>query len=458
MGYGDITRFSKTQSFYLALMFFVFFMVSAGIHTSYTAEDEQVTQIAKLLADDGSADNQFGYSVSVDGNYALVGAYLGGDNGTNSGSAYIFKRNGETWTQTDKITANDGATNDYFGCSVSLNGDYALVGAYMDDDNGSDSGSAYIFKRSGETWTQTDKITPNEWGTSDTFGYSVSLNGDYALVGASRDDDNGSSSGSAYVFKRSGETWTQTDKITPNDGGTNDHFGCSVSLNGDYALVGAYMDDDNGSSSGSAYIFKRNGEIWLQTDKILSDDGTIADFFGCSVSLSGDCALVGAYADDDKGSDSGSAYIFKRSGETWTQTDKITPNDGGTNYYFGYSVSLNGDYALVGASLDDDNGTNSGSAYIFKRNGETWTQAYKLVPDDGAMGDQFGGSVSLSGDYALVGAYADDDNGSDSGSVYIFQVKEDENDAGGDSGGSGGGDGSGDCFIKALTPYHSSQF
>ncbi len=191
-------------------------------------------------------------------------------------------------------------------------------------------------------------------------------------------------------------------KITAFDGAGFDWFGNSVSISGDYVVVGAKFDNDNGPSSGSAYLFKRTGTSWAQEAKILPSDGAAGDWFGFSVSISGDYALVGARADDDNGSASGSAYVFKRTGTSWAQEAKLLPSDGAIEDRFGYSVSISGDYAVVGAWLDDDNGDRSGSAYIFKRSGTSWAQEANLLPSDGAASDQFGVSVSISGDYAVV--------------------------------------------------------
>ena len=269
----------------------------------------------------------------------------------------------------EKITASDGADLDYFGSSVAISGDYAIVSAHEDDDNGSRSGSAYIFQRSGESWSQQEKLTASDGADGDRFGSSVAISGDYAIICASGDDDNGSASGSAYIFHRSGESWSQQEKITASDGAAADSFGYSVAISGDYAIVGARGDDDNGSASGSSYIFQRSGESWGQQEKITASDGAGGDFFGSSVAISGDYAIVGARGDDDNGSaygsDYGSAYIFHRSEVSWSQQEKLTASDGAYRDYFGSSVAISGDYAIVGADGDDDNGLLSGSTYIY---------------------------------------------------------------------------------------------
>jgi hypothetical protein len=387
-------------------------------------------------------------SISSDGSTAIVGAFFGDDSWQpNSGSAYIFVRSGSSWTQQAKLTAGaDAGAFDLFGHNVSISGDgsTAIVGARSDDDNGqSGSGSVYIFVRSGSSWTQQQKLTAGaDAGASDQFGYSVSISSDgsTAIVGADLDDDNGqSNSGSVYIFVRSGGTWTQQQKLTAGaDAGASDNFGNSVSISSDgsTAIVGAYEDDDNGQTdSGSAYIFVRSGSSWTQQAKLTAGaDAEYRDLFGYSVSISGDgsTAIVGARLDDDNGqSNSGSAYIFVRSGSSWTQQQKLTAGaDAGGVDQFGYSVSISSDgsTAIVGAYEDDDNGqSNSGSVYIFVRSGGTWTQQQKLTAGaDAGASDQFGISVSISSDgsTAIVGAYEDDDNGqSNSGSAYIFNAE-----------------------------------
>ena len=377
----------------------------------------------KTLAMDGADADNFGWSVSVSGDTAIVGSYRDDDNGSASGSAYIFTRSGTDWSQQAKITPNDGSVDGFFGYSVSVSGDTVIVGSQLDDDNGTNSGSAYIFTRTGTDWSQQAKITPNDGAEADLFGISVSVSGDTVIVGSYQDDDNGAGSGSAYIFTRTGTDWSQQAKITPNDGAEADLFGISVSVSGDTVIVGSYQDDDNGAGSGSAYIFTRTGGTWSQQAKITPGDGAEADLFGISVSVSGDTAIVGSYQDDDNGRDSGSAYIFTRSGTDWSQQAKITPNDGATDDNFGYSVSVSGDTVIVGSRLDDDNGRDSGSAYVFTRSGSNWTPT-KITPNDGAEADNFGYSVSVSGDTVIVGSYLDDDNGSASGSAYVFEFGE----------------------------------
>ena len=389
-------------------------------------------EVAKLLTADGAAGDQFGYSVALSGDTAVIGARFDDDdvNGLESGSAYVFTRSGTTWSQQAKLTAADGASRDWFGVRVAISGDTAVITADADDDdvNGVDSGSAYVFTRSGTTWSQQAKLTAADGAAVDLFGYSVALSGDTALFGARFDDDdvNGVDSGSAYVFIRSGTTWSQQAKLTAADGAAGDEFGYSVALFGDTAVITADADDDdvNGVDSGSAYVFTRSGTTWSQQAKLTAADSAAGDMFGFRVALSGDTALIGARFDDDDGVDSGSAYVFTRTGTAWSQQAKLTAADNAAGDWFGYSVALSSDTALIGAHFNDYDvdGVDSGSAYIFKRSGTTWSQQAKLTAADATAGDQFGGRVALSGDSALIGARLVDNDvyGVDSGSAYVF--------------------------------------
>jgi len=374
----------------------------------------------KISASDGALDDNFGWSASISGDYAVIGSRFDDDNGEGSGSAYVFKRDSTTWTQQAKLVPADGAAGDEFGISVSISGDYIVVGAFADADNGTDAGSAYIFKRDSTSWTQQAKLLSSDGALSDFFGNTVSISGDYAVIGALLDDDNGNRSGSAYVFKRDSTTWTQQDKLLASDGVAEDNFGSSVSISGDYIVVSSRLDDDNGTNAGSAYVFKRDTTSWSQQAKLLASDGAAGDEFGISVSISGDYAIVGAYFDDDKGTNTGSAYVFKRNNTSWTQQSKLLPSEADSLDFIGSSVSISGDNVILSARFDDERGIDAGSAYVFRRDSTTWTQEAKLLASDGALDDNFGWSASISGDFAVIGAIGEDDNGSNSGSAYIY--------------------------------------
>jgi hypothetical protein len=282
----------------------------------------------KIVASDGAATDYFGYSVAIDGNYAIVGAREDDDKGTNSGSAYIF--NVSTGAQLHKLVPSDGAAYDQFGWSVAISGNYAIVGAWLDDDNGTDSGSAYIYNVT--AGAQLHKLIASDGAATDYFGVSVAISGNYAIVGANQDDDNGSSSGSAYIFNVS--TGAQLHKLIASDGAAGDNFGRSVAISGNYAIVGAYTDDDKGSNSGSVYIY--NVTTGAELHKLVAEDGAAGDYFGYSVAIDGNYAIVGAYQDGDNGSYSGSAYIFGPSSPSLLSID----NDSGNVNIMGENVGI----------------------------------------------------------------------------------------------------------------------
>ncbi|MES9942244.1 MAG: cadherin-like beta sandwich domain-containing protein [Candidatus Thiodiazotropha sp. 6PLUC2] len=378
---------------------------------------------AKVTTADGEAGDWLGYSVSLSEDTLAVGAYGVDGNGSNSGAVYVFTRIGGVWYQQAKLYGADSTTDDNFGWSVSLSGDSLAVGAFLDDDLGSASGSVYIFNRSGGVWSQQDKITAADGAADDKFGYQVSLFGDSLAVGSSGDDDNGSDSGSTYVFTRTNGVWSQQAKLTPADGAAGDEFGFSVSLYEDSLAASAHLNDHDGSTSpGAVYVFTRSGTVWTEQAKLTALDAAGWDLFGYSVSLFEDSLAVGALFEDANGLvDSGSAYVFTRSGGVWSQQQKLTASDGAADDTFGVSVSMSKDGLAVGARSNDVIGADSGAAYLFTRSSGVWTQRAIWTPDDSAAGDYFGNSVSLSADSLAVGAYLDDDNGTDSGSVYIAQ-------------------------------------
>ncbi len=408
-------------------------LVEAGSARFPVTVDPTFVQEQKLVASDGSSDGAaydwFGISVSVSGDTAVVGAYgddVGGN--ANQGSAYVFVRTGGVWDEQQKLVASDGAANDYFGISVSVSGDTAVVGAAGDDIGAiSDQGSAYVFVRTGGVWSEQQKLVASDGAVYDRFGVSVSVSGNTAVVGAYADYVGGNlDQGSAYVFVRSGGVWSEQQKLVAPDGTANDYFGISVSVSGDTAVVGAYWDDAGANANqGSAYVFVRNGGVWSEQQKLVASDGAAGDYFGVSVSVSGDTAVVGARYDDVGANMSqGSAYVFVRSGGVWSEQQKLTASDGATGDGFGISVSVSGDTAVVGAYGDSVGAnTSQGSAYVFVRNGGVWSEQQKLVAPDGAAYDDFGYSVSVSGDTVVVGAYWDDVGANaGQGSAYLFSA------------------------------------
>jgi len=383
--------------------------------------NEAWLEMEKLTAFDGAENDWFGCPVASGWDDVIVGVYKDDDAGDNSGSAYIFNWNGATWSLQNKVTASDAAAGDYFGFSVSIDLDYAIIGAPYEDAKGDASGSAYIFKRTGSSWSQQAKLTAADGAALDWFGYSVAICGEYAVVGALFGDGNENGSGAAYIFKRNGTSWSQQAKLSASDGEDGDQFGCSVAWDGDYIVIGARYDNDNGNHSGSAYVFKQDATGWAEQQKLLASDGAANDEFGFSVSISAKYAIVGTTKGDGNEVDSGAAYIFERDCTNWMQRSKVTASDGVANDWFGRAVSISGIYTVVGAWSNDANGADSGSAYIFERDRKGWFERSKLVASDSAAGDYLGYAVSIGNNFLVCGAMGDDDVASAAGAVYVFE-------------------------------------
>ena len=353
-------------------------------------------QQAKLTASDGAGGDQFGFSVAISGDTAVVGANL---DDSQRGSAYVFVKPGSGWanaTETAKLTASDGAANDFFGDSVAISGDTVVVGATNDDGRG----SAYVFVKPGSGWataTETAKLTASDGVGDHFFGLSVAISGDTVVVGAKNDD---SGRGAAYVFVKPGSGWataTETAKLTASDGVGDDQFGLSVAISGDTVVVGAPVD-------ASAYVFVKPGSGWATATETAKLTASAGGGLSGPVAISGDTVVGGARFDD---SSRGSAYVFVKPGSGWataTETAKLTASDGAANDDFGWSVAISGDTVVVGAENDD---SSRGSAYVFVKSGSGWanaTETAKLTASDGAANDVFGSSVAISGDTVVVGA------------------------------------------------------
>jgi hypothetical protein len=389
------------------------------------------TQQAKIVASDPTTNARFSGSVAVsaDGNTLVAGAE--GDDGF-AGAAYIFTRSGSTWSQQAKVQASDKEAQDYLGISVSISsdGNTVVAGAYTEDTGDTNVGAAYIFTRSGSTWSQQNKIQASDKGFSDWFGESTSISGDgeTIIVGAKNEDTGAGNGGAVYIFTRSGAFWPEQAKILASDPEAGDNFGNSVSISsdGNTAVVGATTEDTGANDAGAAYIFTRSGSTWSQQAKIQASDKEASDQFGNSVSISGDgdTVIVGAYAEDTGDTNVGAAYIFTRAGSTWSQQAKIQASDKEFSDWFGGSVSISGegDTAVVGARYEDTGAGNAGAAYIFTRSDSTWTEQAKIQASDKEASDWFGHSTSISGDgdTVVVGARQEDTGADAAGAAYIF--------------------------------------
>ena len=418
---------------------------------------QEFNPFGTITATDRQSDAHFGQAVSISENYAIVGAI--GTAPANTGTAYIYERteNGD-WVAAQALRASDGENNDFFGFSVSISEKYAVVGAYSEDAEPNDgAGAAYVFERSrnGE-WQEVIKLVAPEREESDMFGLSVSISGNYIIVGALGDDDDANSqhelsgAGAAYIYERNpvGD-WIYVQKLVAPDREAEDLFGNPVSISGNYAVVGAVGEDEDANlrdkleHAGSVYVFERNASgYWSFVQKVVPSDRGTKDLFGSTLDISGNYLIVGTTNETEDSSGNkdftGSAYIFTRDDSTnrWFETQKLKASDGMPGDYFGISVNISNYYAVVGAAYEDEDafGGNridgSGAAYIFKRDlNNRWSQVQKIVPNNREYFARFGGSTSLSGQYILVGALgADKDSSSsgsslwDAGAAYFFKT------------------------------------
>ena len=371
-----------------------------SVVASQVFAQEVTTETSLFLGSDVGAGDSFGTAVALSGDVALIGA----KDSESVGAAYVYRLVGGQWANEATLSPSDGASGDDFGISVSIDGDVAIIGANRDDDAGSSTGAAYVFRKGTSGWSQEAKLLASDMDNGDQFGYSVSIRGDKAIVGSYRDDDAGSSTGSAYVFSLEGGGWVQQAKLTASDAASGDRFGFSVSIDGNKAAVAAYMNDDAGSSSGSAYVFRSKGSAWIEEAKLVASDAASGDQLGRSISIDGDAIVVGASNADVGGlSNKGAAYVYRFSNGSWSQQTKLTDVAGDSSAQFGYSVSLKNDKILVGAI--GDNGFD-GTASIYNGEGGSWVHTHTLMPSVGYdNADQLGFSVAIDGDISLCGKW-----------------------------------------------------
>jgi FG-GAP repeat len=391
-------------------------------------------QGVQIAANDAGFNDHYGRALDVSGNTAVTSSRYDDHSGLAfAGSAYVLVQSGSGWSEQAKLIAGDPEFQDLFGHSVAISGDTVIVGSRNDDHPGLvDAGSAYIFVRSGTIWTQQAKLIASDAAEFDHFGLSVELLGDTAIIGAGFDDHAGGiDAGSVYVFVRSGASWTQQAKLTAGDAAAQDAFGYKTSLHGNTLIVGAPFDDTpSGIDCGSAYCFVRTGTTWSETAHLIAADAGPDDRFGDSVVLSGARAVVGSPLDDHSGKlDAGSAYVYAYDGTSWVQQAKLVPSDNAAGDFFGHIAALAGHTLLIGAPQADVAGVDAaGAAYVFDWTGSAWVEQAKLSTDAASLKDNFGSAAGLSGSTALIGVPHDDIAGAeDAGSVYSFALATDCN-------------------------------
>lgn len=405
-----------------------------GIGTACDTSEE----LLKLNASNAVQNDIFGYSISINNDFLIAGAPA---RSSHTGAAYLYYKIVENnWTEVSMLLASDMQIGDAFGTSVGISGDYAVIGA-TDEDGGNgnpirNAGAIYIFKQQPNAiWLEVAKLNASDPQIDGYFANAVAIDGDRIIVGAMY-TDRSSSGGAAYIFKRVDNNWIQEAKLSALDGEAEDEFGSSVDINGDYAVVGAMLEDGGAKlDAGAAYVFKRapNG-TWSQVAKLISSDLQAGDYFGMSVSIDGDYIVVGAFFEDggdgDPKSTAGAAYIFhKQTNGDWLQVAKLMASDSQANDVFGGSVSIDGYTIVVGAANEDGGSGNpipdSGAAYIFKLESNNWIETAKILASDAQTSDDFGYPVAINNSFVAVGAPFEDGIGSllpSSGAVYLYKL------------------------------------
>jgi hypothetical protein len=403
--FGNVLRASAGTTVALALL-------------ATPAAADVLYETAQLLPGDISAGDYFGCDVAAEGRTAVFGAPLDAVGGV----AYVFTFEGGTWSEAQTLVGADVAPDDYFGARLAMSGDVAILSSMFDDDGSLvDCGSATVFRFDGSTWVEEQKLLASDRAAVDRFGHSVEIDGDTAIVGAIFNDDRGTDSGAAYIYRFDGTVWQET-KLLAYDGQAGDRFGNGVAVSGDVAVVGASHDDDRGANAGSAYVFRFDGSDWVFQQKLFAPGGVGGDYFGGYVAMDGDAALIAAHGADAPGTNSGAVWVFRFDGSTWVAEQKLVASDGAGSDFFGHEVEIDGDVALVGSSYHGHMGSWAGAAWVYRFDGTSWVEQYELLASTGGAEDRFGYGGALTDGQALIGAVWDDVAGSRSGCGYVFDL------------------------------------
>ena len=388
---------------YLVPIIHMFVLIGMFLSSAEAAEPVEY----KITPDDATGEDHFGRAIAVSGERVVVGAMTHQEG---QGAVYIYTLSGEDWLLEQKVS---GGTSGSFGRSVGIDGDYLVVAQCSTVANGSCDpslgGLASVYHRdiSGSWVLQSELVQPGL-----PFGSSAAISGDYVLVGADGGEGAGAEVGSAYIYRRDGDSWIEDARLEADDGVGGDSFAFSSAISGNYAVIGAWNAMD---SQGAAYVFERSGGVWLQTAKLTADDGAAADQFGSwFIDIDGDFIIIGALNDDDQATNSGSAYIFNRASDgTWSQQAKLLPSISGDGDRFGTSAAISGDYALIGSFK-------GAYSFVFKRDGTEWLELHAITSSDYAVGDDFGYALALDGGIAAIGADDAIVSGTETGASYIY--------------------------------------
>jgi hypothetical protein len=326
---------------------------------------------ATLVPEDGGADELFGWSVALDDGLGLVGAKgVGRPDTEYPGAAYAFSGQDGAWQQTATLVPDDAVGGDEVGCSVTLTDDTALIGAAdTDTAAGNKAGAAYVFERHGDRWQEAATLTPADAASAQQFGRSVAIEANTAVITAPNDSDRqGVGEGAAYMFERTDGEWVEQQRLAPDDEMTWEVFGATLALAEETAVMGSPNDDiGDALSSGSVWVYERTGDGWNLETRLVASDSDDEDLFGSGVAVADDTIVVGAMGNEDpNGRYGGSVYLFERTGGTWRQQEKLAPDDGGSDAQFGRTVTLSDGTILIGADKAADKGAATGAAYVYE--------------------------------------------------------------------------------------------
>ena len=377
--------------------------------------------IQKIYPGDPNPGTFFGRFVALQDNFAFISAYQDFENGSSSGSLYIYKKHGNLFVQNQKLFPDDGGVEEYFGYSLASYGNWIITGAHHDSDFGASSGKAYILKRNQQGLYDFFQIlTAPDAAEADEFGKTVDIYGEYAVSCSYLDDDSFTNSGSVYVYKYNGTKWKFFQKLQAENPVDHAQFGLALNIFKNKLIIGAPYTKNNNEPEGRAYVFELNNEKWEQTEILFPVELDKNDEFGITVKITDNHAFVSALKDDDMGKNSGAVYVYEKLDNNWNLQQKLIAPDGEAGDGFGIEIEPYNDYIYIGSYFDNDNGENSGSVYIFKSENNNWKYYSKFLPGDSDESDAFGASISCSENEILVGAYSDDDNGFFSGATYLF--------------------------------------
>jgi hypothetical protein len=400
-------------------------VAAASGQTPLVNRDALVAKLrSKIMAGDPHEHDCFGRSLAMTSKYIIAGA-KGDDTGAkDSGAAYVFEERNGDYVQLAKLKADRPHINDYFGFSVAIDGDTAVVGAWQDKDKGVDTGAVYVFARQGDSWPLQAKLTADDASDFAHFGYAVGISGDRIVVGAREDQHRAPSAGAAYVFIRNGDRWIQEARLDASAAIRKQQFGWSVAIDADRVLIGAIGDKVGSVDSGAAYVFARTYSGWELIDRLAPPDPKKEQRFGYAVSLQGNAAVVGAYRDSAGGYEAGAAYVYEANRGRWSAGVKVLPSDSRASQYFGWSVAIDGDRLAVGAWYDGDGSADPlGSVYVFHKSGKRWVEEKKLIANERTPMHLFGWAVAVSGSTVSVGARLDDEAAKQAGAVYLYKTK-----------------------------------